>query len=355
VAIRLAVEHLSKRYGDLVAVDDVSLVAQEGEFLGLLGPSGCGKTTLLRMIAGFVQADDGRISSRDRDVSALPPYRRNFGVVFQNYALFPHMTVLENVGYGLKVRGRKRGEIAAAARAALDRVGLRQQEDRFPNQLSGGQQQRVAVARAIVIEPELLLLDEPLSALDKNMREEMQVELRLLQQRIGITTVFVTHDQEEAMTLSDRIAVMRSGRLQQLGPPREVYDRPENVFVATFLGSTNLIPGRVNSVVDGLASVEVDGGTVRARCLTARPGERAQLAVRPENLELTPNGPGLRGTIKDVLFQGHRLIVLFVTAHGLELRCYAPPSGWCLARGDTAFATWSADQASIFSDQESSK
>ena len=348
VSARLAVERLSKRYDQLAAVDSVSLSVQDGEFLALLGPSGCGKTTLLRLIAGFVPPDEGRILSSGRDVSRLPAYRRNFGVVFQNYALFPHMTVLENVGYGLKVRGHKRAEIAGAARATLDRVGLSHAEDRFPAQLSGGQQQRVALARAIVIEPELLLLDEPLSALDKNLREEMQVELRLLQQRIGITTVFVTHDQEEAMTLSDRIAVMRSGGIQQLGTPRDVYDRPDSMFVATFLGTTNLLPGRVSSVRDGTAALDVGGEAVVARNTTAVAGEAGYLAVRPENLRLSRDGPGLPGTIKDVLFQGHRLIVLFATAGGLELRSFATPNGWTLAKGDPAFGTWPEDQASIF-------
>jgi ABC-type Fe3+/spermidine/putrescine transport system ATPase subunit len=348
MAARLTVERLTKRYDRLAAVDSVSIGVEDGEFLALLGPSGCGKTTLLRLIAGFILPDEGCILSRGKDVSTLPPYRRNFGVVFQNYALFPHMTVLENVGYGLKVRGRKRPEIAGAARAALDRVGLSHAEDRFPSQLSGGQQQRVALARAIVIEPELLLLDEPLSALDKNLREEMQVELRLLQQRIGITTVFVTHDQEEAMTLSDRIAVMRAGRIQQVGTPRDVYDRPDNMFVATFLGTTNLLPGRVCSVTGGFATLDVDGARVAARSAGAVPGQHARLAVRPENLRLAGNGPGLPGTIKDVLFQGHRLIVLFATAGGLELRAFCTPNGWSLAKGDTAFATWPDDQASIF-------
>jgi putative spermidine/putrescine transport system ATP-binding protein len=346
---RLTVERVGKRFDQMVAVDDVSLSVEDGEFVSLLGPSGCGKTTLLRLIAGFMLPDMGRIRCQDRDVTGLPPYKRNFGVVFQNYALFPHMTVLENVGYGLKVRGRRRADIAVAARSALDRVGLRQMEDRFPSQLSGGQQQRVALARAIVIEPDLLLLDEPLSALDKNLREEMQVELRLLQQRIGITTIFVTHDQEEAMTLSDRVAVMRAGRIQQVGTPRDVYDRPDTVFVATFLGTTNLLPGRVSAVADGVARMEMEGVSVTARSATAVPGQDARLAVRPENLRLAATGPGLPGTVKDVLFQGHRLIVLFATADGTEMRAFATSGGWNLPQGAAAFATWPEDQASVFS------
>jgi ABC-type Fe3+/spermidine/putrescine transport system ATPase subunit len=347
MAPRLKVENVRKHFDRVAAVDGVSLAVEDGEFMALLGPSGCGKTTLLRLIAGFMLPDAGRIFSTGRDISDLPPYRRRFGVVFQNYALFPHMTVLENVGYGLKVRGRGRAQASAQARAALDRVGLRHAEDRFPAQLSGGQQQRVALARAIVIEPELLLLDEPLSALDKNLREEMQVELRLLQQRIGIATVFVTHDQEEAMTLSDRIAVMRAGSIQQMGTPREVYDRPDSMFVATFLGTTNLLPGRVVAVEHGMVRLQVDGTVLSARG-TGVVGEEARLAMRPESLRLSGQGPGLPGTIKDVLFQGHRLIVLFATAGGAELRAFVPPGGWNLPKGAPAVASWPDDQASVF-------
>jgi ABC-type Fe3+/spermidine/putrescine transport system ATPase subunit len=294
--------------------------------------------------------DAGAILSRARDITRLPPYRRNFGVVFQNYALFPHMTVLENVGYGLKVRGRGRGEIAASARAALDRVGLAHVEDRFPNQLSGGQQQRVALARAIVIEPELLLLDEPLSALDKNLREEMQVELRLLQRRIGIATVFVTHDQEEAMTLSDRIAVMQGGRMLQVGAPRDVYDRPESEFVATFLGSTNFLRGVVTAVRDGIADVRVGDFLVRALAGDAAVDTAVKVAVRPESLRLEACGDGVRGTVRDMLFQGHRLIVLFESQSGIELRAFVAPGDTGLRPGAPAVARWSPEQARVFPD-----
>jgi ABC-type Fe3+/spermidine/putrescine transport system ATPase subunit len=292
--------------------------------LSLLGPSGCGKTTLLRLIAGFVLPDAGRIAVDGVDVSRLPAWRRQFGVVFQSYALFPHMTVGENVAYGLKVRGVARAERDGRARATLDRVGLSGAEGRFPAQLSGGQQQRVALARAMVIEPRVLLLDEPLSALDKNLREEMQEELRQLQQRAGITTVFVTHDQEEALTLADRVAVMRAGRVAQLGTPREVYDTPASAFVATFLGTTNMVP--------------------------ASPGSAARLAVRPENVTLSATGPGLPGVVGDVLFQGHRLIVLFHADAGVELRAFCRPGECTLRKGDAAYATWDARHARLLED-----
>ena len=337
-ATTLALEAVTKRYGTTAAVDAVSLVAAPGELLSLLGPSGCGKTTLLRLIAGFVATDAGRIVCDGVDVGRLPPWQRRFGVVFQSYALFPHMTVGENVGYGLRVRGMGRAERDAAVRAMLDRVGLPGMEGRFPAQLSGGQQQRVALARAMVIEPRALLLDEPLSALDKNLREEMQVELRQLQQRAGITTVFVTHDQEEALTLADRVAVMQAGRVAQLGTPREVYDAPSSEFVATFLGTTNLMPARIT----GLGEAEIGG--VR---MAVRPGSGTRVAVRPENVRLTATGPGLPGTVGDVLFQGHRLIVLFHGPGGIELRCFCRAGDFPFHNGDTAVASWDADQASL--------
>jgi ABC-type Fe3+/spermidine/putrescine transport system ATPase subunit len=324
-ATTLTLEGVTKRFGGVAAVDAVSVVAQPGELLSLLGPSGCGKTTLLRLIAGFVLPDAGRIAVDGVDVSRLPAWQRQFGVVFQSYALFPHMTVGENVAYGLKVRGVARAARDERARATLDRVGLSGSEGRFPAQLSGGQQQRVALARAMVIEPRVLLLDEPLSALDKNLREEMQVELRLLQQRAGITTVFVTHDQEEALTLADRVAVMRAGRVAQVGTPRDVYDTPASAFVATFLGTTNLVP--------------------------VEPGSTARLAVRPENVTLSATGPGLPGTVGDVLFQGHRLIVLFKVEGGTELRAFCRPGEFTLQKGDAAFATWDARHASLLEDK----
>ncbi|WP_458098127.1 ABC transporter ATP-binding protein [Roseomonas sp. WA12] len=354
-AASLTVEAVTRRFGGTTAVDGVGLEVAPGEFLGLLGPSGCGKTTLLRMIAGFIRPDSGRILCDGRDITRLPPYRRGLGVVFQNYALFPHMTAAENVGYGLRVRGIGRADAEGRVRDALGRVGLAHAEGRLPGQLSGGMQQRVALARALVIEPAILLLDEPLSALDKNLREEMQVELRLLQQRIGVTTVFVTHDQEEAMTLSDRIAVMQEGRIRQIGAPQAVYDHPTSRFVATFLGTTNLLDGRLIGTEGGLARLGLAGGAemaVRAGTAPPAPGASARIAVRPEAVTLVPegHGGGLPGTIGDVLFQGHRLIVLFHADGGQTLRAYAAPSGWRLNKGERARATWSADQAALLAD-----
>jgi spermidine/putrescine ABC transporter ATP-binding subunit len=354
-AASLAVRSVTRRFGAFTAVDEVSLQVAPGEFLGLLGPSGCGKTTLLRMIAGFIRPNAGTILCDERDITRLPPHARNLGVVFQNYALFPHMTAAENVGYGLRVRGVGRAEAEARVKDALARVDLAHAGDRLPSQLSGGMQQRVALARALVIEPAILLLDEPLSALDKNLREEMQVELRLLQQRVGVTTVFVTHDQEEAMTLSDRIAVMQGGRIRQIGAPQEVYDRPTSEFVATFLGTTNLLEGMLASLEGCTAHVALDGGaTMPARAGDAPPaaGSALRVAVRPEAVSLVPEGAGegIAGTIGDVLFQGHRLIVLFHADGGHTLRVYAAPAAWSLSKGDRARATWAAGQAALLID-----
>ena len=341
-AVTLSLEEVAKRYGGAAAVDGVSLVARPGELLSLLGPSGCGKTTLLRLIAGFVAPDAGRITVEGQDVTLLPAWRRRFGVVFQSYALFPHMNVAENVGYGLRVRGVGRAARDGRVRAMLDRVGLPGAAARFPAQLSGGQQQRVALARAMVIEPRILLLDEPLSALDKNLREEMQVELRLLQQRVGITTVFVTHDQEEALTLADRVAVMRAGRVAQIDTPRAIYDTPADEFVATFLGTTNLMDARPL----GLGQAEIAGVTMGVQP-GAPPSGAVRLAVRPENVRLDIAGPGLPGHVGDVLFQGHRLIVLFHGPQGLLLRCFCRPGEFALAKGDAAVASWDAHHASL--------
>src|SRR4051812_22196937 len=266
---------VTKRFGnDVVAVDRVDLDVYKGEFLSLLGPSGCGKTTSLRMIAGFEQPTEGSILIGGIDAVGVPPYRRDVNTVFQQYALFPHMTVLDNVGYGLKQRRVSKAERHRQALEALDLVQLRGREQRKPRELSGGQQQRVALARALVMKPRVLLLDEPLGALDLKLRKEMQIELKRLQSAVGITFIYVTHDQEEAMSMSDRIAVMRDGRIEQLDVPLAIYDRPASAFVADFIGDMNFLDGSVAEIAGGRVQVDIPG----AGRIVARPGEHPPAA-----------------------------------------------------------------------------
>jgi len=281
----IRVEGLVKRYGEVAALDGVSLSIPAGRFMTLLGPSGSGKTTLLMTIAGFSHPDSGRVTLGGRDITPLPPERRNFGMVFQGYALFPHLTVAGNIAFPLKLRGMGRAEIAERVRRALDMVQLGRLGDRNPRQLSGGQQQRVALARALVFEPEVLLLDEPLSALDKALRADLQWELKRLHERLGLTFVYVTHDQEEALSMSDEIAILRDGRIVQQGEPAALYDRPATHFVAGFLGRSNSVEGRLDA---GGRPVLLAGGQRLALAshpdLAGRAGERAVAAIRPEKL-----------------------------------------------------------------------
>ena len=287
--MRLDVEGLSHRFGSFVAVDDVTLHVEPGEVVALLGPSGCGKTTLLRAIAGFLRQTAGTISVDGRRVDDVPAGRRNIGIVFQSYALFPHMTAAENVGYGLAARGRPKAEIQAKVRRFLDVVKMGHLADRLPRQLSGGQQQRVALARALCIDPGILLLDEPFAALDKNLRLDMQIEIKRLQRQFGLTAILVTHDQEEAMSIADRVAVMNEGRIEQLDTAVNVYDRPATLFVNGFVGSTNLLSGAVLARHGGEATVRLDVGavvTVPAPASVAA-GARVVVSVRPERLDLS--------------------------------------------------------------------
>jgi iron(III) transport system ATP-binding protein len=291
---RLRLEHVSKRFpregqAGVAAVHDVSLTVEPGELLTLLGPSGCGKTTTLRMVAGFEQPDEGRIHIGDADVTDLMVYRRSIGFVFQNYALFPHLTVFENVAYGLRVRRRPEAEIRSRVGQVLELVGLPGYERRFPNQLSGGEQQRVAVARAVVVEPQLLLFDEPLSNLDAKLRVQMRADLSRLQKQLAITTVYVTHDQEEAMAISDRIAVMRAGAIAQLGTAEDLYRAPRSAFVAQFIGRVNLVESRVLAAAGGGVTVELWGASLRVPADGAHvAGARVFLVLRPESLTLVP-------------------------------------------------------------------
>jgi iron(III) transport system ATP-binding protein len=284
--MRIAIEEVSKRFGAVRAVDRVTLDIADGELFTLLGPSGCGKTTLLRLVAGFHRPDAGAIRFGERVVNDVPPHARNIGMVFQNYALWPHMTVFQNVAYGLRIRRTRGHALAEQVEAGLAKVNLGGLGGRYPGQLSGGQQQRVALARALVLSPDILLLDEPLSNLDAKIRLQVRAEVRRLQQEVGITTLYVTHDQEEALSLSDRVAVMRDGRVVQLGRPRELYERPRTRFVADFVGTNNLIPGRVAALEGDVAVVETALGLLRSRAGEIAVGQPCTVAVRPENLTL---------------------------------------------------------------------
>src|SRR6266542_3678380 len=276
----MTIRKVVRRFGAVTAVDRADLSVRDGELFTLLGPSGCGKTSLLRLLAGFYQPDEGEIRFGERVVSGLPPYERNIGMVCQNYALWPHMTVAGNVAYGLKLRKLGRAEIATRLAEGLRKVNLTGYESRYPGQLSGGQQQRVALARALVLNPDILLLDEPLSNLDAKIRVQVRAEIRKLQQELGITTVYVTHDQEEALSLSDRVAVMKDGRVLQVGIPKELYERPRTRFVADFVGTNNLLPGEVQERRGDQLVVETALGRLQAISNCAVAG-RCVLAIRP--------------------------------------------------------------------------
>jgi spermidine/putrescine transport system ATP-binding protein len=303
----VVLDAVTKRFGDLTAVDAIDLDIAEGEFFTMLGPSGCGKTTTLRMIAGFEEVTEGRLTIDDADMLGIPPYKRPTNTVFQSYALFPHLSVKENVAFGLRRKGVKKGEIDSRVREELERVGLAAEANRRPSQLSGGMQQRVALARALVNRPRVLLLDEPLGALDLKLRKRLQVELKGIQRDVGITFAYVTHDQEEALTMSDRIAVMNQGRIEQIGDPEEVYDRPSTTFVAGFIGVSNLMPGTVRKSGEQ-GEVELDSGVqVRTNADGFQSGERCHAVVRPEKLTIgSPNGdqPSVEGLVESSLYLG---------------------------------------------------
>ena len=308
------VRDVVKRFGDFTALERVSLSIRDNEFFTLLGPSGCGKTTLLRLIAGFEAVTEGHIQLFGQEIDHLPPHQRPVNTVFQNYALFPHMTVLENVGFGLEMLGRSKADARTRAGEMLELVQLSQFAARKPAQLSGGQQQRVALARALAPQPKVLLLDEPLSALDLKLRKAMQIELKHLQRETGITFIFVTHDQEEALTMSDRIAVMSNGAVQQLGDAREIYERPRNIFVADFIGETNLL---AVTIADGMAHLP---GGQKLRC-EAGQGE-AHLSIRPERLFLSGSAETqdhLTGTVTENIFVGTGITTLVDIPGGLTL------------------------------------
>lgn len=307
IAVRL--DGVSKRFGKSVALDEAWLTIARGEFMTLLGPSGCGKTTLLNLVAGFLAPDQGEIFIDGALVTDVPTFERNTGIVFQNYALFPHMTVADNVAYGLKARGMAKDEIRGRVAEILTMMKLTGFEDRRPRQLSGGQQQRVALARALVIQPKVLLLDEPFSALDKNLRASMQVEVKEIQRKLGVTTIFVTHDQSEALSLSDRIAVMSGGRICQIDTPEQLYRKPAARFVASFIGEGSLLRARLESIDTELARVAIGNTTISvpAKPLTdLSPGAMVDLFIRPEQLRVVPPGESgaFRGTVAASIYQG---------------------------------------------------
>ena len=344
--------NVTKRFGTMVAVDQLNLYVQPGEFLSLLGPSGCGKTTTLRMLAGFEQPDEGFIRISGEYVQGIPPYKRDVNTVFQAYALFPHMTVAENVAYGLRQKRVPKSEVASRVNEALGMVKMTKLAERRPRQMSGGQQQRVAVARALVNRPSVLLLDEPLGALDRKLREEMQIELKLLQSQLGITFVFVTHDQEEAMSMSNRIAIMLEGHVEQLGDPETVYERPVSAFVAGFIGRNNFWRGTATD--DGMIA---EDGTV---FVCDRPeervgaGERALSAVRPESFELSATDPGqtvnvFAGEVAGVSHFGDTLQFV-VRSHVRDVIVLLPrQKAPNLHPGDPVWCQWSARDVYQFS------
>ncbi|HET6671819.1 MAG TPA: ABC transporter ATP-binding protein [Agromyces sp.] len=351
----VVLDGVTKRYGQAIAVDRMSLTVHAGEFISLLGPSGCGKTTTLRMIAGFEQPDAGDIRISGRSVQGAPPYRRDVNTVFQAYALFPHMSVAENVAYGLQQRRTPKAQIREQVVESLDLVQMRRFADRKPTQLSGGQQQRVALARALVNRPAVLLLDEPLGALDRQLREEMQLELKLLQSRLGITFVFVTHDQGEALSMSDRIAIMREGRIEQLADADTIYARPASAYVAAFVGQQNFFTG---PVVEGGAAVDSPHTRVRGIRAELSEGQQGRAAVRPEFVEIASDAArepapdavnSVRGTLIGVAHLGETMQYLVGLSGDQSVIARRPtPGAPDLAVGDPVVCTWAASSVLLF-------
>jgi putative spermidine/putrescine transport system ATP-binding protein len=322
----LVLDGITHRFGSALAVDEVSLDIKAGELVALLGPSGCGKTTLLKIIAGFVRQSEGYVMIGDTVVDDLPPNRRTVGIVFQNYALFPHMTVAENVGYGLDVRRFTPGAKKKRIEEMLALVKMEAFTDRLPRQLSGGQQQRVAIARALAVQPAILLLDEPFAALDKNLRLDMQIEVKRIQRHAGTTTILVTHDQEEALSMADRVAVLAQGRLEQFATPTDIYDRPQSLFVNTFVGSANMLAGAVTGIEDRRVTVRLDGGgEIAARATAERPeiGGRVTVCVRPESLQIIDEGDGLAGIVEMGMPLGATIVHEVRIANGTPVKVAA--------------------------------
>jgi putative spermidine/putrescine transport system ATP-binding protein len=353
----LTLSGIQKQFGTTYAVHDFNLSAEKGEFVSFLGPSGCGKTTTLRMIAGFEQPTAGTISIGGTDITGRPPNRRNIGMVFQSYALFPNMTVADNIGFGLRVRKRPKDQIAKRVDELLGMINLPDKGGRYPYQLSGGQQQRVALARALAVEPEVLLLDEPLSALDAKIRVALRKEIRSIQRQLGITTVYVTHDQEEALSLSDRVVVMSEGRIEQIGAPPDIYNFPATPFVASFVGTLNLLAARI---VDGpTGRVSVDGQEIRASKPADSGAGRVTVALRPEAIELGEGGGSNRlvGEVEDVSFLGSivRTRVRLGEGATVSLDTFNDPGLAAATIGDTVTVSFPPEAALVLAGKASAE
>ena len=350
----LKLEHITKRFGDTEVLRDIDLTVERGEFITLLGSSGCGKTTTLRIIAGLEACDSGRVLLEGRDVTYEAPEKRNLNTVFQNYALFPHMSVGENIGYGLKLKRRSKAEIQTAVTDALTLVQLPGYENRRPSELSGGQRQRIAIARAIVNEPKVLLLDEPLGALDLQLRRQMQIELKRLQKRLGISFIYITHDQEEALNMSDRIAVMRNGIFQQIDTPSNIYDRPKNAYVARFVGSANVLRGRAR-YREGSLCLDYGGAVLPVSAYGPVPaeGDALTVAVRSEYIDfVSGDGAGIPALVKEKSFSAGMLRITLETERGDEIIASRHGIDFNLHPGETLRFAFSQDHAVCVEDTD---
>ena len=344
----ITLEGVEKRFGNNHVVKNMNLEIAEGEFLTLLGPSGCGKTTTLRMIAGFEEASSGIIKVEGERIEDKEPFQRNVNTVFQNYALFPHMTVFQNVAYGLTIKKVPKKEIEERVTEMLHLVQLDGYEKRKPDALSGGQKQRVAIARALVNKPKVLLLDEPLGALDLKLRKQMQIELKRLQKKLGITFIYVTHDQEEALTMSDRIAVMRDGRIEQLATPMEIYEHPITRFVAGFIGESNIFDGKVVKNDGGLLTVETDAGNILVNGEDFSAGEEMHVSIRSEYLEISTSpvdGFSVEGNVKDFIYQGSVVKTAIDLPNGQEVKYSRFEQDHSVKSGERVYVHWRPEKA----------
>ena len=353
--IILELKNIEKSFGETKVLRGIDLSVEKGEFITLLGSSGCGKTTILRIIAGLIDADCGTVTLDGVDVTGVEPEKRPVNTVFQNYALFPHMTVADNVGYALRLRGEKKDKIKAEVERMLALVRLSGYEKRRPHELSGGQRQRVAIARSVIADPKVLLLDEPLGALDLQLRRQMQIELKRIQEALGITFIYITHDQEEALNLSSRIAVMRNGVFEQMGTPAEIYDHPKTSYVARFVGEANVIRGKITGINGDNVKISAHGGTVYAdkNEIDVSLGDEVSVAVRRENIAIsdTDNG-GIRVTVTEKSFAGGMLRIVTETSGGVEITASRHGIDAEYKRGDVIYISWGAADAVIVHDTD---